>query len=179
MSILREDKITEESVVNTAYKMVIAARTAPKGRGRDTLESIILTGTEIITLSEEMVKIGSETSNSFFIRDAENIKNAEAIVIIGTEIKALGLNEVCQLCGFKNCFEKEKFIETPCVFNVGDLNLALGSAAIIAANDFVDNRIMFSVGKAALNLGLFQKQIKIALGIPLASKSKNPFFDRI
>lgn len=178
MSILRETSTTKAGILQTAAKMMIAARTSPKGKGRNTLEIIILTDDHILKLAEEMKEFGKKHSLDFFERDANNILKATAIVIIGTKIETLGLNEACQLCGFENCSEKEKYPETPCVFNTGDLHLALGSSAAIAASDFVDNRIMFSVGKAAVNLGLFGKDIKIAMGIPLASLSKNPFFDR-
>ena len=51
----------------------------------------------------------------------------------------------------KLCAEKEKYPNTPCVFNTGDLNLAIGSAVSLAADLRVDNRVMFSIGKAAIN----------------------------
>ncbi len=114
----------------------------------------------------------------FYLRDANNIKSSEAILLIGTEIKPLGLQEICQLCGFENCTDKEKHPNTPCVFNTGDLNLAIGSAVSLAADLRIDNRVMFSVGKAALASNFFEKNIKIAFGIPLSASSKNPFFDR-
>ena len=100
------------------------------------------------------------------------------MLILGTEIKTLGLNELCQLCGFENCKEKDKFKNTPCVFNVSDLNIAIGSAVSIAADNRIDNRVMFSAGKAAMKANLFEKDIKISFAIPLSAASKNPFFDR-
>jgi len=178
MPVIREEDIISSSVLNTAYKMVAAARTAPKGKGHDTLEILIVSGEDIALLSKKMKELSIEFDAGFFNRDADNLDFAEAVVLIGTRIKTLGLNEMCQLCGFKNCREKEKYPDTPCVFNTGDLNLALGSAAAIAAADYIDNRIMFSVGKAALALGLFDKEVRLAFGIPLAAQSKNPFFDR-
>jgi uncharacterized ferredoxin-like protein len=42
----------------------------------------------------------------------------------------------------------------------------------------IDNRIMYSVGKAALDLGLLGKEAVVAYGIPLSATGKNPFFDR-
>jgi len=42
----------------------------------------------------------------------------------------------------------------------------------------VDNRIMHSVGKAAVDLKLLSEDVKIAYGIPLYIGSKNVFFDR-
>lgn len=42
----------------------------------------------------------------------------------------------------------------------------------------IDNRIMFTAGKAALELGCFPGTVKVAYGIPLSATGKNPFFDR-
>ena len=178
MAILRETASKNQTVIDIAKKMMIAARTAPKGRGKDSLEMMIISGNEIITLAETLEKLGHEMQVDFYLRDANNIKSSEAILLIGTEIKPLGLQEICQLCGFENCTDKEKHPNTPCVFNTGDLNLAIGSAVSLAADLRIDNRVMFSVGKAALASNFFEKNIKIAFVIPLSASSKNPFFDR-
>jgi len=178
MSIIKESKAIRQTVLQVAQLMLTAARTAPKGKGRNTLEMCIVDGDDISKFVDIMHKIGDEFSVDFFHRDAENLKFASAIVIIGTKIKTLGLEELCQLCGFKNCDEKEKYPNTPCVFNTSDLNIAIGSAVAVASANNVDNRIMFSVGKAALRLNLFESDVKIAFGIPLSVTSKNPFFDR-
>jgi uncharacterized ferredoxin-like protein len=37
---------------------------------------------------------------------------------------------------------------------------------------------MFSIGKAAVELGLFESEVKIAYGMPLSVKGKSPYFDR-
>jgi uncharacterized ferredoxin-like protein len=42
----------------------------------------------------------------------------------------------------------------------------------------VDNRVMFSIGMAARELGLLGPEVRIIYGIPLSVQSKNPFFDR-
>jgi len=62
--------------------------------------------------------------------------------------------------------------------NTGDLGIAVGSAASIAMDERVDNRIMHSVGKAAVDLNLLGEETKIIYGIPLYVGSKNVFFDR-
>ena len=59
-----------------------------------------------------------------------------------------------------------------------DLGIAIGSAVSVAADLRVDNRVMYSVGKAALNIGILGEDVKIAYGIPLSISGKNPFFDR-
>lgn len=178
MSIFRESETKEESVLSIAKEMLIAARTAPKGKGKNTLEMFIITGEDLKSLSNTLHKMGVNLNVEFYLRDSENLLKSDAAVIIGTEIKPLGLNEICQFCGFENCAEKEKYPDTPCVFNTGDLNLAIGSAVSMAADLRVDNRVMFSIGKAAIEAKLFEKNIKVAYGIPLSATSKNPFFDR-
>lgn len=178
MAIIKEHQIKREILANAATRMMAAARTAPKAKGRDTLEMIIVDGADLHNLRKEMDRLGKENHMDFLVRDAKHIPEIAVALIVGTKIKTLGLNEICQLCGFKNCSEKEKYSDTPCIFNTGDLHLALGSAAMIAASSGIDSRIMFSVGKAALSIGLFNNDIKIAMGILIAMESKNPFFDR-
>ena len=65
-----------------------------------------------------------------------------------------------------------------CSFNTGDLGIAVGSAAAMAADFRIDNRIMYTAGKVAVELGMLGDEIMIAYGIPLAAKNKNRFFDR-
>jgi len=178
MSIYKEKDQKAIHSLSIAQQMMVAARTAPKGKGRDTLEMLIVDQEDIVRLSKQLHKMAEDTNTAFYHRDGDNILNAEAILFIGTRIETLGLNEICQLCGFENCSEKEKHPNTPCVFNTGDLNLAIGSAVSLAADMRVDNRIMFSVGKAAQALKLFDENVKIVYGIPISISSKNPFFDR-
>ncbi len=178
MALISEKENTVQQLEDIGRKMMIAARTAPKGKGKNTLEIILITDSQIDELAATLHKLGDETNTDFYHRDANNLEDSGAVLLIGTEIKTLGLNEICQLCGFENCTEKEKYPNTPCVFNTSDLNIAIGSAISIAANHRVDNRIMFSLGKAALKRKIFKKDIKIAFGIPISATSKNPFFDR-
>jgi uncharacterized ferredoxin-like protein len=58
------------------------------------------------------------------------------------------------------------------------MGLAVGSAVSIAADHRVDNRILFSVGQAIIDMELLDKDLKFIYGIPLSITSKNPFFDR-
>ena len=178
MAIKKEKDLNSNTVLKVAELMAVAARTAPKARGTDNLEIAIATGETIKQLSKYMIIHGKKHEMAFFLRDAENIIKAPAIVLIGTHLKTQGIKK-CGMCGFENCAEKEKHKKNPCVFNTNDLGIALGSAVSVASNHHIDNRIMFSVGQAALKLGLLDKGVKIAFGIPLSATSKNPFFDRL
>ena len=178
MAIYTEENQKKRSILAIANQMMIAARTAPKGKGQNSLEMMVVDGDDIKDISTKLHELAEISEIDFFRRDGHNILNSEAIFLIGTRIQTLGLNEICQLCGFPNCSEKEKHPNTPCVFNTSDLNLALGSAVAIAADNRLDNRIMFSVGKAAQELQYFSPDVKIIFGVPLSALSKNPFFDR-
>jgi uncharacterized ferredoxin-like protein len=160
----------------TAAEMCLAARTAPKARGLDFLEFAILKGDEILKLSAKMKEIGEREDNYTFRRDSENIKKAPLIVLIGTKKQTIGL-KYCSYCGFANCAENEKAGAT-CAYNTGDLGIAIGSAVSVAIDRRVDNRVMYSVGRAAVDMRLMGKDVAIAYGIPLSATAKNPFFDR-
>lgn len=166
-----------ESILKIAKQMLIAAKTAPKARGIDCLEMLIVDAADINDLSKKMIEISELTNVEFFKRDANSILFAEVLVLIGTKINPIGLPK-CGMCGFENCDAKKLLPNVPCVYNTGDLGIAIGSAVSIAMDHRVDNRVMFSAGQAALQLGFFNSEVKIAYGIPLSASSKNPFFDR-
>ena len=58
-----------------------------------------------------------------------------------------------------------------------DLGIALGSAVSTAADERVDSRIMYTIGKAAEEMG-YEEGPVIWHGIPLSVTGKSPFFDR-
>ncbi|MFO8088130.1 MAG: DUF2148 domain-containing protein [Bacteroidales bacterium] len=174
---ITDRELAKDSLFQVASLMVLAARTAPKTRGIDHLYTAILTEKEIRKLGEIMLKTGQEKDIAFFERDGHNLQSVEVMVLLGTRFEPLNLPE-CGYCGFTNCDEKRRHPDIPCAFNTGDLGIALGSAVSVAMDHRVDNRIMFTAGKAALQAGLPDKAVKIAYGIPLSAGSKNPFFDR-
>ena len=165
-----------EGLLEVARRICIAARTAPKGKGPDNLVTVVLTGTEKDEIAQEMQRVGDETGVAFFIRDAENVRSAGALVLLGTKIETLGVPN-CGFCGFKDCAENEKN-KGICAFNPGDLGIALGSAVSEATDSRVDNRVFFTAGRAAVNLNILGPDVKIAYGIPLSVSGKSIFFDR-
>ena len=174
----REEEIRDEAVISVAHRMLIAARTAPKGKGVDNIVAAVLTGDEIKAVADHLHKMVDEKrASKFFGRDAENIMHAPALILLGTRISTMGLSP-CGSCGFGSCAEKNKYPDVPCAFNTGDLGIAIGSAVSVAMDNRVDNRIMYTVGIAVREMGLLGDDVKIIYGIPLASESKNPFFDR-
>lgn len=178
MTIIKEEEIRKQNIFQVVQQMAAAARTAPKARGIDNLVIAIVDKNDITLIAEKMQEIARQDEMlSFFIRDSNNILNCDYLLLIGSRIKSLGLR-YCTLCGFGNCDEKDKYPDVPCVFNTNDLGIAIGSAVSIAANNRVDNRVMYSVGFAAKELKLLGDDVKIIFGIPLSVSSKNIFFDR-
>ncbi|MEI6765415.1 MAG: DUF2148 domain-containing protein [Bacteroidota bacterium] len=172
-----EEDILDKAVMDVAEKMLLAARTAPKGRGRNSLVFAIADRKQIDIIANKMEIIARRNGTEFFNRDAKNLRLCPALFIAGTRIEPLGL-KFCGNCGLENCDNKKLHPTVPCAFNNIDLGIAIGSAASVAANHRVDNRVMFSAGKAILELGLLGDDVKIIFGIPLAAISKSPFFDR-
>ena len=177
MSLIREETLTGDALKDIAVRMMIAARTAPKARGINTLVMMLAEGASIEKLASRMEEIADEYEQPFFKRDAGNILQSPVILLMGTSIKTIGLIK-CGMCGYESCDEKSKHPDVPCAFNTGDLGIAVGSAVSTAMQYKVDNRIMYTVGQAALDLGFFEPEIKIVYGIPICAESKSPFFDR-
>lgn len=128
--IQNEREIRHEYVLQAVRQMMTAARTAPKGKGIDIIEVAMVTDEDIKRLSEELVIMSGETGLKFFLRDADNILQAEAIMIAGTRQQVQGLN--CAHCGFPTCVEKPETV--PCAINSVDLGIAVGSACATASS---------------------------------------------
>lgn len=171
--ILNERDSRHEHVLSVARQMMTAARTAPKGKGIDVVEAAIVTGEEIQQLSDLLIVMAEENGLNFFLRDADNILQAECILLIGTREQTQGLN--CGHCGYATCAARAKGV--PCVLNSIDVGIAIGSACATAADMRVDTRVMFSAGIAAQRLN-WLKDCQTVFAIPVSASSKNPFFDR-
>lgn len=174
--LIRGNEAEEKGLMQVAELMCVAARTAPKGRGVDIIEAIIVTGDQLQALAEEMRRWGQENEAPFGQRDAGNLEQVKAAVLLGAGVSPRGVPG-CGFCGFGNCAGMEKSGGL-CAISSVDLGIAIGSAVSVATAHHVDNRVMFSVGRAAVNLKLFMSDVKIAFGIPLSVSSKSPFFDR-
>ncbi len=161
---------------SVADLMCLAARTAPKAHGVDNLHITIVRGADKETVTERMRQIARDNDIAFIARDAACCEAAPLVVLIGTKLGHLGV-PYCGFCGFRNCEDCGK-AGGRCAYNAGDLGVAIGSAAAVAAAHHADNRVMFSFGKAAIEAGILPSEIKIAFAIPLSATGKNPFFDR-
>lgn len=176
--IQNEKEIKEARVLEIGKQMMLAARTAPKAKGIDNLEAILVSGKDLETLAEFMEAGVQKHGRLFFMRDAANIRVAQAVVVLGTRLCTMNLN--CGYCGYATCEAKIKAGDQyPCAFPISDLGIAVGSACAMAADMRVDSRVMFSAGVAAMELGWLGSDVKAAYAIPLSATSKSPFFDRV
>lgn len=169
-----ERLIRHNAVVEMAHQMMIAARTAPKGKGVDVIEiALVSERADLETLAEAMRRRADESGMKFLIRDAENILSGEAVLLIGTRSEPLGLN--CAYCGFESCVAKPQ--QVPCAINSVDVGIAIGAACSKAADLRLDTRVMFSAGWCSQSLNWLPNCHQI-LAIAIGAASKNPFFDR-
>ena len=177
--VIDERECRKETVAEVARQIMIAGRTAPKGKGVDLIEIVAVTGETIGALAEATRLASEQTGMKFFLRDAENIRQADAVILVGTRLRPMSLNcGYCGYCGYPTCEKKNGHPAAPCALNMVDLGIAIGSMTAKAADLRVDNRVMFSVGKAAPSIGLLAECHSI-YAIPLSVSSKNPFFDRV
>jgi uncharacterized ferredoxin-like protein len=177
-----------EAILDAAKAMVAAARTSPKTRGLDSVKMAILTGEDLEPLAAAMEAKGTQRSHPlpFFGRDAKNVRDAGAVLLIGVtgEPKNPQNPLNCGGCGYASCAEflqqqrvdGEDFRGPSCIFQMIDLGIALGVAAKIASDWGIDNRMMFTIGAAARQISALDADVVI--GFPLSVSGKNPYFDR-
>lgn len=167
----RDDRHAQ--VIDVARRMLTAIRTAPKAKGNDLIEAIIVEGDDLKRLSAAMLELYAETSRPVYQRDAANILQGDAVVLVGIRQQMMGLN--CGHCGYPACAEKPA--QATCAFNSMDVGIAVGSACALAADCRVDTRTLFSAGMGAMRLNLLPGCGQV-LAIAVSATSKNPFFDR-
>lgn len=186
MPIIKSTEGEKDALLQAAKLMLISARTAPKSAGIDDILTAVVYGKEKDTIVAEMEKIAEERENASagFKRDAQNLRDSEAVLLIGVSgTKNFGLN--CGGCGYSTCNEFEKaqkklgqdFEGPNCIFKLLDLGIALGSAVKTADILNIDNRIMYRIGTAAKRLNMLQ-EASIIMGIPISAKGKSIYFDR-
>lgn len=166
------------ALIDAAKQMCLAAQTAPKACGRDSVVTGIVADDEIKTLTAEMRRIQSETEGCrpIFARDADLIDQCAAVVLIGVKHQVRGLVP-CGLCGHENCAVTVSG-GGHCCFDDIDLGIAIGSAASVAADLRADNRVLYSAGVAAMNLKLLGENVGTIMAIPVSYAARNIFFVR-
>jgi len=163
--VIEEKDIIKAGVLKVAELMAVAAKTAPKARGIDNIViAVISNKEELEKLANKMEELASQYGQ-FLARDAGNVRNSEAVVLIGAKVVNLGLKT-----------PPDYGVDMNICMALVNLGIAVGSAAKVASMLNVDNRIMLSIGLAARELKLIDAEY--ILGIPLSAKAKNIYFDR-
>ena len=175
--IYKSDTAEKDALLEVAKLMVTAARTAPKARGIDAILTMIVDGADKDAVANEMRRIyGGDEDRFRFDRDASCVDASEYVVAIAVVDKPIG-PLLCNACGFENCGAAVK-AGVPCCFNISDLGTAACSACAVASHHWVDNRLMYTIGKAVQNLGLFDTKIRMCYGIPISATGKSIYYDR-
>jgi uncharacterized ferredoxin-like protein len=176
--------LERQGVLEAAKMMLVSARTAPKTGGVDDILTCLVDGEEVEQIARAMDDLGEERGIDGFHRDANNVRDSDAVVLVGVRgNKKYTLD--CGACGFGTCdefthadeTEGMDFIGPTCIFKALDLGIALGSAAKTAGVLNVDNRIMYRIGAAAMRLRLLP-EATVIMGIPVSAKGKSIYYDR-
>ncbi|HJX23566.1 MAG TPA: DUF2148 domain-containing protein [Candidatus Bathyarchaeia archaeon] len=181
--------VENRAIVEAADLIAASARTAPKGRGVDNISTAVVTGGEKNMLADAMEHHVQHKRNPlpFFKRDAEAVRKSPAVILIGVKGTMPKKHENpldCGACGNETCAdfittEKRKgedFVGPICIFEAIDLGIALGSAVKMASELNIDNRLMYTIGVAAMDLELLDADVIV--GIPVSLTGKNIYFDR-
>ena len=177
--IYTSETIEKEAVFEVAMLMAAAARTAPKAKGVDNILTMIVDGAEKDAIAAEQRRIGEGGEGAgyaAFARDAGCIDSSDYVVLLAVRDNPAGL-PFCSSCGFETCAACAA-AGAACVFNISDLGTAACSACAVASHHRIDNRLMFTAGLAAKNIGLFETDIRMCYGIPVSAKGKNIYYDR-
>ena len=98
-----EKKAIENALVRAAEEICVAAKTAPKACGKDSIVTAILTGDEIERLAACMDELEKPRNKPIpiFSRDAALLRECGAVVLIGQNRVVRALN--CGLFGRASC----------------------------------------------------------------------------
>jgi uncharacterized ferredoxin-like protein len=190
MAILTSKQAEPEAILAAAKLIMAAVTTAPKTRGVSTITSALLQGEDKERLAKGMEDRGAKKASSgdIFQRDAQNVRNSHAVLLIGVKGTMPKKPEKplnCGICGYPGCAEfirakkgkkGEDFPGPVCAFQIVDLGIALGVAAKMAAELHIDNRLMYTAGAGAMEMGVLEADMIV--GLPLSISPKNIFFDR-
>ncbi len=190
MAKLKSSEAELQAVRMVATMMASSARTAPKGRGVDDIETVLVEGDDVEVLARTMEEKAEEKPSylsPIFRRDAHNVRNSPCVLLVGVtgEPKKIEQPLDCGACGYSTCRqllnarkqEGNDFSGPLCIFQAIDLGIALSSAVKLASELNIDNRLMYTLGAAANKLGILNADMVI--GIPLSAGGKNPYFDRV
>ena len=104
---IKDENAELEGVLAAAKAMAVAARTAPKARGVDAIETLIIFGEDLEALASAMEQHGIKSAISdAFQRDADNIRKSHSVLLIGLrDLRPKKMEKPinCGGCGHTDC----------------------------------------------------------------------------
>jgi uncharacterized ferredoxin-like protein len=189
---LRQFEEDRAEAVRIAARLLLAsATTTPRvgGVGECTTH-IFDDGCDIEDLCQQIEKMSEENEAwGFFKRDAVILRDADAVLIV-TSLRSLtdpsDIN--CNMCGKLTCEylrEEEKLPKEPgvaftgplCSFRANNIAYAIDGIVSMARNLGIDYGVYWSLGAAAMRMGLLPKATGFALGVGISVTEKSPFRD--
>lgn len=177
----------KDAAVSAARMLAGSMRTAPKAGGKDFLEIVVVEDDATLArIAQAMKEYAPQSTNeAYWLRDADNIANTQALVLVGLRESNLAGYD-CGACGYPTCKDmatnrkmiaKEMGYGGPhCMMRMIDIGCALASAAKTAALLSVDSRVQQRVGATARALGIIEADV--VMGLPVGYYGKSIFHDR-
>ncbi len=177
-----------EIIIATAQLMCAAATTAPKTKGVNLLTAFFLLPESFGPLKGSLSQLAERYDDLRverpYSRDLRSLEHSECLVVLGSRRKLMDIAG-CDACGFSgepNGCKAAARAGASCSYNSKDLGIAVCSAALVAHQRFVDNRIIDTAGRAIVNFKLYREfgteNLFDVACVALSISGKNPFFDR-
>ncbi len=108
MSLLSSEQSEQQAILTAAQMIMAAITTSPKSRGLSEIKSVLVQGEEKEALAQamEMHYRHKGSRLEFFLRDAQNIRSAAAVLLIGVKGTMPKKPESpfnCGVCGHPSC----------------------------------------------------------------------------
>ncbi len=189
---LRQFEEDRKEAVRIAARLLLAsATTTPRVGGVGECTTHIFDDEcDIEDLCQQIEKMSEESEAwGFFKRDAVILRDADAVLIV-TSLRSLtdpsDIN--CNMCGKLTCEymrEEEKLPKEPgvaftgplCSFRANNIAYAIDGIVSMARNIGIDYGVYWSLGAAAMRMGLLPKATGFALGVGISVTEKSPFRD--
>jgi uncharacterized ferredoxin-like protein len=189
---LRQFEEDRKEAVEIAARLLLAsATTSPRVGGVGECTTHIFDDPcDIEDICQQMESMSKEgTAWDFFKRDAVILRDADAVLIV-TSLRSLtdpsDIN--CNMCGKLTCEymrEEEKLPKEPgvaftgplCTFRANNIAYAIDGIISMARNLGIDYGVYWSLGAAAMRMGIVPKDTGFALGVGISVTEKSPFRD--
>ncbi len=190
-SIRQFENDRKKAVRAAAQLMLASGTTTPRvgGVGECSIH-IIDDECDIEDICQTLEKMGDIKKQwQFFKRDAAMLRDADAL-LVATSLRSLNdpsdIN--CNMCGKLVCeyLREEKklpmdddiaFTGPLCTFRAANLAYAIGGMINQAVTLGIDHGVYWSLGAAAIRMGLLPKDTGFALGVAISISEKSPFRD--